>query len=99
MKLLAVKRHDKTAKLFEANPRAVKSVLTQVFKETNYDYAIAMNQGKLYIMELRQDVTELNNPADARENPQWNTTEIKYHPLASKLVNPAQRQSFLNEQS
>lgn len=82
MKLLTVQKHTKASKIYEADPRRVKTLLGQIFKQTDYDYAIASRQGRLYIMELRQDTTEISNP---RESPQWNTTEIKYHPLAWRL--------------
>lgn len=97
MKLLAVQRHEKATHLFEASPREVKTMLARIFKETKYDYVIAMNQGRLYIMELRQDVTEHKNPNMVRQDPQWNTTEIKYHPLAYRLVNEEDRRTFLTQ--
>lgn len=95
MKVLAVQRHEKATHLFEVNQREVKSMLERIFKETKYDYAIAMNGGRLYIMELRQDVTEHDSPLAPRQDPRWNTTEIKYHPLAYRLVDAEGRKTFL----
>lgn len=81
MKLLVGTRSTQNTRLFDVHPKKIKPLLKQVFEETDHDYALAMDQGRLFFMELHK---EFGTPH--RTNPEWFTTEIKYHPLIHKLM-------------